>query len=495
MKVLLVNPPARRFVRCQWPSYPLGLAYVASAVADAGHEVEIYDAEWGPDFARSMQPVEHPLTHMALHWHRYFDALQNPDHEIWQEVAGVIRERDPDVLGITCRVLDLASARVLARIARTIKPQMPIIFGGPATSTCTDLILRDPHVDFAVRGEGERTMVELLHGLDRSAADLGNVAGLSFRGPAGVVHTPRRELIPDISALPLAARDRLIRTELLPQRKVDHMMGELITSRGCPFRCTFCAVRSVWGSPKVRLRTPEDVVGEVLQQRDRYGARFFTFWDDLFTTNRRRTMAICKLLLESRAEVKWLCLVQARTLDEEQLALMKEAGCVQVQMGVESGCDRILEKMQKGLTVAQIRRAADMIHSVGLSLHAFLIMGIPGETRQEMEATMRFIPRIDPDYVELSVFAPYPGSPLCDELMQAGRLDEQDWLTADFLNVDRCHAGTMPSAEFRELALGFLRHCDEYNNSRRRPRPAAPSAPDASRPTPDRTPQPAAHGS
>ena len=471
MKVLLVNPPARRFVRCQHPSFPLGLGYIASALRADDHEVHIYDAEWGADFEQQMHPVDKPLLHMALNWHRYFEALRCPDHQIWAEAAAVIREQAPDVLGITCRVLDLASARVLARLAKSVNPRMLVVFGGPATSTCTDLVLQDENVDFAVRGEGEITLVELLRAVEHYAGDFEAIRGLSFRRAGQVVHTEPRPLIKDISSLPYPDRNALLHTDLLPQRKVDYMMGELVTSRGCPYPCTFCAVRSVWGSPKVRLRTPEDVVGEILDQRDRFGARFFTLWDDLFTVGRKRTAAICNLLIERQADVRWLCLVRANTIDEELLDLMKRAGCVQVQMGVESGSDRILEKMRKGVTVEQILRATDMVRRVGIGLHVFLLIGIPGETREEMEATMRLVPRIDPDFVELSMFAPYPGSPLSDELLAAGKLDEQDWLTADFLNVDRCHTGTMSPGEFRELALGYIEQCDEHNaHSGQRPR-------------------------
>ncbi len=485
MKVLLIDPPARRFVRCQYPSFPLGLGYVASALMADGHDVEIYDAEWGPDFAEAMKPVEHPLLDMALNWPRYFEALQTPTHPVWREVEGVIRERRPDVIGITCRVLDLAAAKVVARIARSIDPRVRIVLGGPATSTCGDLIWQGEDIDFAVRGEGEVTSVELLRAMERPGTDLSGIAGLSFRGPSGVVHNAARPVVEDISTLPHPARDRLLYTDRLPRRKVEFMMGEIVSSRGCPYRCAFCAIRSVWGGAGARMRAPDDVVAEILDQRDRYGARFITFWDDLFTANRPRTIALCEQLIARQAGVRWMCLVRANTIDDELLALMKQAGCVQVQMGVESGSDRILRAMRKGIRVDQVRRAAAMIRRAGLSFHAFLLIGVPTETREEMQATMRLIPEIEPDVVELSVFSPYPGSPFYEELRAAGRLNEQDWLTADFLNVGRCHTGTMSAGEYRELALAYLKECDEHNRRMaRRARSAAP--PD--RPTPGAAP-------
>jgi radical SAM superfamily enzyme YgiQ (UPF0313 family) len=136
---------------------------------------------------------------------------------------------------------------------------------------------------------------------------------------------------------------------------------------------------------------------------------------------------------------------------------------------VESGSDRILKKLNKGETVEQIRKAAEMIRKSGLIWHAFLMIGIPGETREEMEATMRLIAELKPDHVELSIFTPYPGPSLYQELEERGLLNDREWLSADVLNVDCCYVGTMSREEFRDIALRCLRECDEYNSKMSRP--------------------------
>lgn len=506
MKILLVNPPARRFVRVQYPSFPLGLGYIASALIEKGHHVEIYDAEWSGDYVEENLDTKYPLTYMAKHWHRYFDALEDHDHWIWREVQDVIRERDPHVLGVTCRALDLASARIIAGMAKRINPSMVVVFGGPATSTCVDSIMQDENIDFAVRGEGEITMTELAEVLQDPAGDLHTVNGISFlegwkrptnfgrsndasrmtepsweRGRAAsfnvlpaaptalleagaIVNTAERARIDDISTLPHPAREALLFRDQLPPRKVAHMMGEMVTSRGCPFPCTFCAVNTVWGSRKSRMRRAEEVVGEIIHLKETYGSHLFTFWDDLFVQSRKRTVAICELLIDQDADIEWICLVRANTIDDELLALMKRAGCVQVQMGVESGSKRILAEMDKLLTLEQIRNGAEMIKRAGLSFHCFLIMGMPGETREEIEQTMAFIDDFQPDVVEMSVFSPYPGTPQYKSLASKGLVTEEDGLTADFLNVNKCYAAGFTLEEFRAYALNNLKICDEHNH-------------------------------
>ena len=384
MRVLLVNPPSLRLAGFQVPYFPIGLGYIAAMLVKEGHTVEIYNTDI--DTVQSARHSQHSTLDKAnTMYNKYSAALQNPAHEVWGEVEKVIRERNPEVVGITCKVFDMASALVVARIAKSVNKEIVVVLGGPAATTCTDMVLEDQNVDCVVRGEGEITMVELLKALQSSKLNLHSIDGLSFKESGDIVHNKRRALIENISSLPYPARDLLLYADKLPKWMFESIMGGIITSRGCPYACTFCANRTVWGSRKVRMRTAQDVVEEILYLRDTYGVRRFIFWDDHFATSRQRAVKICNLLLEKRADVHWLCLVRADTIDEQLLELMKKAGCYEVQMGVESGSDRILKKVKKGVTVEQIRKTADIIRKSGLRWHAFLLVGIPGETREEMD--------------------------------------------------------------------------------------------------------------
>jgi radical SAM superfamily enzyme YgiQ (UPF0313 family) len=434
-----------------------------------GHDVNIYDAEWNTNIEKEWINTRYPLYYTACNWYKYPLALQDPAHKAWKEAEKVIRERDPDIVGITARALDLASALVLARIIKSVSKDKVVVLGGPAATTCTDLVLEDRNVDFVIRGEAEVTMVDLLRAIQQPNPDYRLIDGLSFRDTDNIVHNRPRALIEDISSLPFPARDRLLYADRLPRNLYAAMMGDMVTSRGCSYNCAFCASYSIWGSRVPRTRTAENCVDEILHVRDTYGSRRFLFWDDLFTISRQRAIEICNLLLEKKANVSWLCLVRANTLDEGLLKIMKQAGCIEVQVGVESGSDRILKKVEKGVTLEQVRKAAYMIRKSQIPWRAFLIIGIPGETKEEMDATINLIPELHPNVVELGVFAPYPGSPLCKDLKEAGLLPE-NWMFSDFLNVEHCYTQTMSAEEFRGLALRYLKECDEYNYRMNKPR-------------------------
>jgi radical SAM superfamily enzyme YgiQ (UPF0313 family) len=299
--------------------------------------------------------------------------------------------------------------------------------------------------------------------LQGSGQSPSSIDGLSFKEMGSIVYNKKRALIKDIGSLPYPAKDLLLYTERLPGEIVKSIMGDIITSRGCPHACTFCANYTIWGSREVRLRAVSDVVDEIFYIKDKYNAKRFIFWDDHFTTDRHRTVDICNLLLERQANIEWVCLARANTIDEELLKLMKKAGCREIQIGIESGSDRILKNVNKGVTTEEIRKAARMIRKSGLRWLAFLMVGFPGEDRADMEATMGLIYELKPDHVELSVCTPYPGTPLFDELEEKGLLSDRTWLSADVWNADCSYTGTMTRQEFRELALKYMKECDEYN--------------------------------
>ena len=459
MRVLLIAPPLNRFGGRVWNTFHLGLGYLAAVLRNEGHKAVIYDAnvDGGSD--------QSACTPDQL-YEAFGAGLRNADHPVWQEAEAVIRDFRPDVVGLTSRVPDMKAATRVAQIVKSIDEKCLTVIGGPAATTCTELILQESRVDFVVRGEGEITMLELLREMATSKPDFSAVDGLSYRGPEGIIHNRTRALIQQIDELPFPARDLLLFADRLPKKTRLSLMGHVITSRGCPYLCTYCANHAVWGTRRVRMRSPESVVAEVLHLRDVYGVRRIIFWDDHLTTKKERVVAFCNLLIEQKANVQWLSFVRADTVDEGLVQLMKRAGCYELQMGVESGSERILKMIRKGVTLDQIRNTARLLRKSGLRWHAFLMIGFPGETLEEMEATMRLLYELEPDSVELSIVSPYPGTELFENALRDGQLDPNAWPDADTCRPESVLVNTMSRDFFRDLAVKYRKECDEFNRSK-----------------------------
>lgn len=372
MRVLLARPPRRdsRDVGLSVP--PLGLAYVASALRDAGHAVELIDA-------------------CVLGWS-------------WRDFEAAVRRRRPDVLGLSTMT---PVADIAARAARIARPHVGrIVLGGPHPTAVRHAVFDQvPELDAAVAGEGEDTAVDLLSWWEQGGAG---------PPPPGVL-VPGRPLAPrvprtPVQSLPWPARD------LLPNHRYRYLfatrpgLATVITSRGCPFRCSFCD-KSVSGS-RWRARPPGDVVDELVHIERDLGLSFVNFYDDNFTLSRRRVVGICEEILRRGLRLEWKCEGRVDGVDAELLALMRRAGCRMVAYGVESGNAETLALLRKDITVEQTRRAFAETRAAGLRSLAYIILGAPGEDATDVRRTIEFCREIGASYVQFSTLSAMPGTPL-----------------------------------------------------------------------------------
>ncbi len=455
MRVLLVGPPSCRFTRNRPYSFHLGLGYVAAAARARGHEVAIYDANLP---ASATEPTGWRSVNEELE-----QALANDRHHVWTEVETVVREQAPDVVGVTVKIVDLRAAWKIAEIAKAVAPSCVTVLGGPLATTSPEVVLRSRAVDVAVRREGELTFPELLDSLAPSGPVRESVAGISYRLGDRVVHNPDRELVRDLDRLPLPAKDLLLHLDRQPEPVKRTLMGDIVTSRGCPHGCTYCANQAVWGTRRVRMRSPEAIVDEMAQLARDHGVKRFVIWDDQLTGHRKRAVELCQRLVSSGLGVRWLAFAHPNTVDAELLGLMKAAGCDEIQLGIESGCDRILRLVKKGSTVARIRRAVDAIRRSGLRWHGFFMIGFPTETREEMQQTLDLLFELRPSTAQLSVVTPYPGTDLFVGAALSG--GDGEWLGADKFKTESLLVDTMPDDEFAELARDFQERVADYNIS------------------------------
>jgi len=355
-RILLVEAP--QIWRTKDHTPPLGLGYLAEAARQALPDAEV----------------------------RIVDATA----EGWSvdQTAAQIVEMKPDVVGLTGNSHNRFNVIDLCRGVKARCPDARLVLGGPHFSyTADDALRRIGEADFVVRGEGERTFAELLGRLaDGDAEAFDTVSGLSFRRGGEIVHNPDREPMSDIDVLP--AWD-LFRHERYQARLEGTGRGRavgVISSRGCPFRCVFCANRNAY-SRRIRFRTPVHFVDELEMLAERYGYRDFDVWDDTFTLKREHAEAVCREILRRGLKIRWYSLIRANTTDEVLLALMREAGCCSVGLGVESGSPKVLQSVRKEIEIASVRRIARAAVRLRMRVKAFFLHSLPGETEGDLRLT------------------------------------------------------------------------------------------------------------
>ncbi|MFQ5876765.1 MAG: radical SAM protein [Acidobacteriota bacterium] len=360
----------------------------------------------------------------------------------WRRVAAYLRDVRPDIAGISVFTFNRHEAMRVAALARSANPRCLVVAGGPhATHLARHLLRAYPAVDLVVRGEGEESLLELVrsHRSGRLETELPSIRGLTYRR-AGlpclgivdrleeIVETPERPVIAELDTLPHpAAYPAAVGVDPMAQHEF------IITSRGCPAACTFCSSPDFWGRA-LRFRSPAHIIEEIRLLRERHGVVYVSVRDDTFTVHRQRVIDLCRGLIESGIDLLWDCQSRVNAVDEERLAWMRRAGCTHVQYGVESGSPRMLRRLNKGITLDQVRAAARATRRVGLGLSIYLITGIDSETDEDLDATLNLIEEIRPHDGLVSPLTVYPGT------AQYAQARDKFNLTDDFWVRDRREA-------------------------------------------------------
>ncbi len=306
----------------------------------------------------------------------------------------------------------------MARLVKKNIPDCIVLLGGGHATHQAELILQNhPEVDIVVTGEAEQTLPELL-ALLRSGGLTELVPGLVIRKNGGILRTAASPPVRDLDKLPFASMYLYEAINL----NVTMQAEFISSSRGCPAACSFCSSPSFWGR-KVRYRSVDSVLQEIRFIRDNYGLIYFSLRDDTFMADRRRTVELCRKLIEDRLNIFWNCQSRAEGIDPETLGWMRRAGCECIQLGVESGSPEMLQLLGKKIHPGQIIKASGDIHSAGIQLSTFLITGIPEEKETDMEQTINLIRQIQPDDLQIAPLAYYPGTRLFETSVKNNRLD------------------------------------------------------------------------
>ncbi len=388
MKILLIQP---RFTYSRYMQIavemPLGICYLAAVARERGHTVQIIDC-LAEGFAHAVR--ERDLTTYGL-----------PDDEIRKR----IEEYNPDLVGVSCIFsAQYGNAKRLCELVKRVSPRIITVMGGMHPTVKPRDVLSEQSVDFIFQGESDLTFSDFLDALERGE-EYADIDGLGYKKDGVLMINSKEKFIDDLDALPFPARD-LLNVECYYRAARAHGFVlkhrtnmNLITSRGCPARCVFCTISLVWGR-KFRARSPENVLAELEEMKRTFKVRHVQFEDDNLTYDIVRAKTIFKGMIERKLDLAWNTPngVALWALDEEALDLMKISGCYYVKFAIESGNQRVLSQViGKPQDLARARELIAHARSIGMMVGSFFVVGLPGETREEMQDSFdfRFTTRLD----------------------------------------------------------------------------------------------------
>jgi anaerobic magnesium-protoporphyrin IX monomethyl ester cyclase len=376
------------------PYPPLGILYLAAYLEQNGIPVQVFDTTFS--------------TRAALHQH--------------------LVENQPDVVGLYTNLMTKLGVLATVRYIRSRGGGTRIVLGGPEVTHHVDAFLA-AGADVVVIGEGEETMRELVS-VWSAGGNIVGVAGIAFRDADGkVVRTPARPLIPKLDDLPIPKREAVDLAPYLDAWRAHHGANavSISTMRGCPYTCRWCS-RAVYGG-SYRRRSPRLVADEIQGIVDRYHPDSLWFVDDVFTINHRWIEEFTVEVERRGLRVPYECITRADRLNERVVTLLRRSGCHRVWIGAESGSQKILDAMDRRVTVDQVRDMIQLSKKHGIETGTFIMLGYPGETEADIEATIEHLKRADPDQFTITVSYPIKGTPFYDDVRQE-IIDPGPWATS-----------------------------------------------------------------
>jgi radical SAM superfamily enzyme YgiQ (UPF0313 family) len=341
------------------------------------------------------------------------------------ELIRRFNELKPDMVAMSIMTFNLLDALHTARILKKERPHLKICLGGPHVNLYPKETLDQPDIDYVVYGEGETIFTDLVTTLDAEGPDsqkLAAINGLGYKHDGQTrVNPPRTELI-ELDTLPFPAR------HLVDVSKYTHIIGAggqfftIQATRGCPAACTFCDIRKT----TFRHRSPESVVDEVQIALD-MGIDDLFFVDDTITINKKNVIEICEMIVKRGIKINFKISARVDTINPEVLTALKRAGCYRIHYGVESATPRLLKYLEKGQTPEKVERACKMTRDAGIGFFAYMMIGIPSETRDEMFATVKFAKKLKPDYAQFSICTPYPKVELYQRMLDDKIIPRDYW--------------------------------------------------------------------
>lgn len=438
-KIVLVNPPlsakeqAGSFAEIANIMQPLGIGYIAAVLEKEDFDVKIIDCR--PLYMNTKNLIEK------------------------------LKKISPDVIGFTSTVLEIGRSCQISKLLKKLLPNSLLIIGGPHLTSLPTETMKNSAFDIGVIGEGEMTMLDIVKHIENNDLNFENIDGIIYRENKELRITKHRAYIKDLDSLPFPARHLfppLSKYNPVPASFIKLPLGHIMTSRGCPYQCIFCD-RKVFGN-LVRMRSPKNVCDELEELIDVYGAREVKFFDDTFTLNINRIFKLCDEMERRGINIPWSCLTRVNVVTRELLFRMKEAGCWQVAFGLESGDQRMLDKMKKGITIKESIQAVKWAKEAGLNVRAYFVLGMPGETLESIEKTSKFACSLPLDIVTFYTLTLYPGNELYEIAKREGKILHDDYSQYNpIIDVNESRLAYVPEGMTeKELKLAIAKIHKEF---------------------------------
>jgi len=361
---------------------PIGLYYIGALLREHAYDVEI------------------------LNW---YDINKRP-----HEIEKTLKDKMPDVIGFSIVHANRWGGVDIAKVAKKILPAVKIVFGGIGATFLWEHLLRHfREIDYIILGEGEYSFLELLQQIEKGKeVSPDTIGGIAFRKGEEIVKTEVGEIVRELDQLPMPSK--------------YFTFQHVVSSRGCPFNCTFCGSPRFWGR-RVRFHSPDYFV-EQLEQLHQKGVSFFYISDDTFTMREDRVIQICMKIIEKRLKITWFAISRVNFVSEEMLYWMRRAGCIQISYGVESGSEKIREALNKNIRTEDIKRAFELTSQYGILPRAYFIYGSPGETSETIKETIDLIRAIKPLSAIFYILDIFPGTALYEDFQERTKSGDNIWL-------------------------------------------------------------------
>ncbi len=407
--IILLSPPSRSFNHYR---PPMALIYLAGYLKHQKLTCKIIDV----------------TEKTVIRDKKFFDQIDKYRQSIEDEMIEQIKNNTTNIYGITCYTPEYFEVLNLAKKIKEINPKATIIIGGIHPTLYPDELLNEKNtpVDFEIIGEGEETLFELVTALKKKTKDFSQIKGIAYndKKTKQIIKTPLRPLQEDLDKISYADYDQ-IDMEYYSNASPYSIRGcflrsaYLLATRGCPSTCTFCVAKKLrgynGGGRYTRVRSAKNLIKEIKHLYNKYNIDSFYFIDDLFTINQDNVKEFCTLLKKEKLNLLWGCSSKVSTLNENLLKIMSQAGCVQIDFGVERGSNQALNDVKKGISVEMITNIFKLCQKYHIRTFANFLVNLPNETKKDLNDIVHFTEKLKPDIVSINVFTPYPGTEIYDQ--------------------------------------------------------------------------------